>query len=103
VLNDKDAEAIVAAIAPALTGAICTAADPGPAMGRPGAEARDPAELASLLEAAGVPAEAIPEPEAAVTRLLELARERSGVAICAGSHYLLRYAWTVKRARSSYR
>lgn len=103
VLADKDAEAIVAALAPALTGAICTAADPGPAMGRPGATARDPAELAALLDAAGVPAGVIPDPERAVSRLLELAAGESGVAICAGSHYLLRYAWTAKRDRSSYR
>ena len=57
ILADKDAEAIVAALAPALTGAICTAADPGPAMGRPGAKARDPQELAALLTRAGVETE----------------------------------------------
>lgn len=100
VLADKDAEAIVAALAPLLAGAICTAADPGPAMGRPGARARDPGELAALFEAAGVAAEVVADPAAAVARLLELATERGGVAICAGSHYLLRYAWTARRDRS---
>ncbi len=103
VLADKDAEAIVSALAPVLTGAICTAADPGPAMGRPGATARDPEELSALLAAAGVKAEAIADPASAVARLLELAAKESGVAVCAGSHYLLRYAWTVKRDQSSYR
>ncbi len=103
VLADKDAAAIIRALAPLLAGAICTAADPGPAMGRPGARARDPRELAALLESAGVAAEVVAEPADAVARLLALAAERGGVAICAGSHYLLRYAWTAKRDRSSYR
>lgn len=103
ILADKDAEAITAALAPALTGAVCTAAEPGPAMGRPGATAREPGELAALLGAKGVPAEVVADPEAAVARVLELAEAEGGVAICAGSHYLLRYAWTAKRARSSYR
>ncbi|MCB0865406.1 MAG: hypothetical protein KDB58_06810 [Solirubrobacterales bacterium] len=103
VLADKDAEAITAALAPVLAGAVCTAVDPGPAMGRPGSRARDPHELAALLTAAGVSAEVIAGPEAAVARVLERAEAEGGVAICAGSHYLLRYAWTVKRARSSYR
>ncbi len=100
VLADKDAGAIAAALAPLLAGAICTAADPGPAMGRPGARARDPRELAALLERAGVATEVVDEPAAAVARLLGRASERSGVAICAGSHYLLRYAWTARRDRS---
>ncbi len=103
ILADKDAEAITAALAPALTGAVCTAAEPGPAMGRPGATAREPGELAALLGAEGVPTEVVADPEAAVARVLEVAAAEGGVAICAGSHYLLRYAWTVKRARSSYR
>lgn len=103
ILADKDAEGIIAALAPALAGAVCTAADPGPAMGRPGASARDPGDLAALLVAHGVEAEVVSDPAAAVARLLDLAARRSGVAICAGSHYLLRYAWTAKRARNSCR
>jgi dihydrofolate synthase / folylpolyglutamate synthase len=103
ILADKDAEAITAALAPVLAGAVCTAADPGPAMGRPGAKARDPHELAALLSRAGVQSEVIADPAAAVERVLELAEVESGVAVCAGSHYLLRYAWTARRARNSYR
>lgn len=103
VLADKDAEAIARALAPALAGAVCTAADPGPAMGRPGARARDPGELAASLERAGVASEVVADPAAAISRLLALAAESGGVAICAGSHYLLRYAWTAKRDRSSCR
>lgn len=103
VLADKDAEAIIAALAPWLEGAIATAADPGPAMGRPGASARDPSELAALLAAHRVEAEVISDPATAVARLLGVASQRSGVAICAGSHYLLRYAWTAKHAQSSSR
>lgn len=100
MLDDKDREAIVAALAPALAGAVCTAAQPGPAMGRPGARAADPGELADLLMARGVEAEVLADPEEAVARTLALARDRSGVALCAGSHYLLRYAWTARHAQN---
>jgi dihydrofolate synthase/folylpolyglutamate synthase len=92
VLADKDAAAIVAAIAPALGAAICTAAEPGPAMGRPGAHAVDPEELSALLGRAGVEAEVIPDPHSAVQATLARAREAGGTALCAGSNYLLRYA-----------
>ncbi|MCB0875523.1 MAG: hypothetical protein KDB46_04925 [Solirubrobacterales bacterium] len=101
VLADKDAAAIAAALAPALADCVCTAAEPGPAMGRPGAHATDAAELARLVREAGVAAEAVPDPEAAVARTIELARERGGVALFAGSHYLLRYVWNARRARNS--
>ena len=103
ILADKDAQAIVAALAPRLDQCICTAADPGAAMGRPGARAADPGELAALLVAEGVESEAVADPQRAVLRALEVARERGGVALCAGSHYLLRYAWTVRRAQNSSR
>ena len=103
VLADKDLSAIARALAPALDHAVCTAADPGPAMGRPGAKAAGPTELARALEAAGVETTIVPEPAEAIARVLALAGERSGVALCAGSHYLLRYAWTAKRAQSSSR
>ena len=101
ILADKDAHAIAAALAPALDHAVCTAAEPGPAMGRPGAHATDPGELASRLVAAGTPADAVPDPGAALARARDLARRCDGVALCAGSHYLLRYAWTERRAQSS--
>lgn len=100
VLADKDVAAITRALAPAIDLAVCTAAEPGPAMGRPGARAAEPDVLAHSLAEAGVEAEIVPDPAAAVARAIELARERSGMALCAGSHYLLRYAWTAKRAQS---
>ena len=53
VLADKDAAAIAAALAPALDGCVCTAADPGPAMGRPGSRALAAAELARLRRGGG--------------------------------------------------
>jgi dihydrofolate synthase/folylpolyglutamate synthase len=103
ILADKDAAAIVRALAPAIDAAVCCAAEPGPAMGRPGAQATDPEVLAGLFAAAGIESEALADPDAALARALELAGARGGVALCAGSHYLLRHAWTVKHDRSSSR
>jgi len=103
VLDDKDRAGIAAALAPAVELAVCTAAEPRPAMGRPGARAADPGELARTFAAAGVDSEAISDPATAIDHARAIARRRAGVALCAGSHYLLRYAWTVKRAQSSSR
>ena len=50
---------------------------------------------------AGVEAEAISDPLAAWERARELAREREGVALAAGSHYLLSSIWTERPAQSS--
>lgn len=103
VLADKDGAAIARALAPALTAVVCCAVDPGPAMGRPGAQATDPELLAGHFTTAGIAAEAVADPGAALDRTLELARAHGGVALCAGSHYLLRHAWTLKQDRSSSR
>jgi len=103
VLADKDATAIAAALAPRLDRCVCTAAEPGPAMGRPGARALEAAELARLVAAAGIEADAEADPAAAVARTVALAREHGGVALFAGSHYLLRYVWTARHAQSSCR
>ncbi len=103
VLADKDAAAIAAALAPQIDVAVCTAADPGPAMGRPGARALEPSLLAGHFTAAGLESEVVPEPAAALQRALTIAGLRGGVAICAGSNYLLRYVWTAKRGQSSSR
>jgi dihydrofolate synthase/folylpolyglutamate synthase len=103
VLADKDAEAIAAELAGSLERVCCTAADPGPAMGRPGAAALEPARLAETFRAQGLEAEVLAAPDAAVGRVLGLARREHGVALCAGSHYLLRHAWTARRAQSSSR
>ncbi|MGD9736859.1 MAG: folylpolyglutamate synthase/dihydrofolate synthase family protein [Solirubrobacterales bacterium] len=92
VLADKDAAALVAALAPVLDAAVCTEV-PVAALrshGRPGARSRPAAELAALLEAAGVRAEAEPDFEAAVRRARELALQAPQAALLVtGSHYAL--------------
>jgi dihydrofolate synthase/folylpolyglutamate synthase len=100
VLADKDAAGIARALAPWLAEAVCTAADPGPAMGRPGAKAFAASELSAVLATAGVSSEALPDPDRAIARTIELARRRGGVALFAGSHYLLRYLWNARHAQS---
>lgn len=95
VLADKDAAAILTALAPVLSALVATEipADRLAHAGRPGAEALAAGELLSAAGEAGVAAaEAIADPAAAVERALALARERNGVALVCGSHYLLGYA-----------
>jgi dihydrofolate synthase/folylpolyglutamate synthase len=92
VLADKDAAAMVAALAPALDAAVCTEVPPEAlrAHGRPGARSRPAAELAVLLEEAGVRAEAEPDFAAAMRRARELAAQPPEAALLvAGSHYAL--------------
>jgi dihydrofolate synthase/folylpolyglutamate synthase len=105
VLDDKDAAGILAARAPALAGAVCAELPPQRLVGagRPGRASVPAARLAELCAGAGIPAEAVPDPTAALARAREEARERGGVALCAGSHYLLSYAWTGRHAQSSLR
>jgi dihydrofolate synthase/folylpolyglutamate synthase len=90
VLADKDATAMVAALAPALERAVCTEL-PAAALeghGRPGARSRPAAELAAACKAAGLPAEAEAAFEPALLRARELARSSSeGVLLVAGSHF----------------
>ena len=103
LLTDKDPAAFAAALAPELDGVVCTAADPGAGVGRPGATALDPRRLAAEFASLGVDADVLDDPAQAIQSVLELARSRRGVAICAGSNYLLGHAWTVRRDRSSSR
>jgi dihydrofolate synthase/folylpolyglutamate synthase len=100
VLADKDSAAIAAALAPEVDRVVCTAAEPGAGIGRPGARALDPRQLAAEFSSLGVDAGVVADPVEAIRLVLELARSRRGVAICAGSNYLLRHAWTVRRDRS---
>jgi dihydrofolate synthase / folylpolyglutamate synthase len=90
VLADKDAEAMVRALAPALERAVCTEL-PQRALeshGRPGARSRPAAELAAACERAGLPARAEPGFEAALAAATELAAaDPEGVLVIAGSHY----------------
>jgi dihydrofolate synthase/folylpolyglutamate synthase len=98
MLADKDAAAILDALAPALAAAVCTELPPERlrASGRPGSHAHPAPDLAALCDARGLEALSVPEPERAVAACRELARERGGLALAAGSHYLLgvaRAAW----------
>ena len=106
VLADKDARAIMRELAPALDAAVCTQIPSAriEGSGRPGAGSVPAETLATLCRRAGLAyAESVVAPERALSRALELARERGGVALVAGSHYLLGYAWTARHAPSSYR
>ncbi|MCW2988949.1 MAG: hypothetical protein JWM24_1887 [Solirubrobacterales bacterium] len=94
ILADKDAGAMVRALAPALERAVCTelpADGPQTSRWRP-SEARRPsvpaAELAELCREAGLPAKAEPDFAAALRRASALAAEPpEGVLLVAGSHY----------------
>jgi dihydrofolate synthase/folylpolyglutamate synthase len=92
VLADKDAEAMVAALAPTLEQAVCTEL-PAAALaghGRPGARSHPAADLAALCERAGLTAEAESDFETALRRVVARATEDpEGLALVAGSHYAI--------------
>jgi len=92
VLEGKDAAGIADALAPALVAAVCTELPPEEltGLGRPDTASIPAARLAVLFERFGVAAEVVADPGEAVERAKALARERSGIALCTGSHYLLR-------------
>ncbi len=95
VLADKDARGLLGALAPALAGLIATEipADQLATAGRPGARALPAAELAGLARAAGIASiETEADPASAIERARAIAREKGGVALVTGSHYLLRHA-----------
>jgi dihydrofolate synthase / folylpolyglutamate synthase len=96
ILADKDAEAMVRALAPALTHAICTElpADGPKSRARGGISARRPSvpalELAEMCREAGVVAEAGPDFAVALRRASALAAEPpEGVLLVAGSNYAI--------------
>ncbi len=103
ILAEKDARSIVEALAPACEAFVCTqipeAAIRG--SGRPVGESHTAAALAEICWEAGSEAEAIEDPLAAWRRARELAGKRGGVALVAGSHYLLSCIWTERPAQSS--
>ena len=103
ILEGKDAAGIVNALAPAVSRFVCTEIPPEriEGSGRPGGRARPALEVAALCEKAGVEAEAIPDPLAAWQRARDVAKERGGVALAAGSHYLLSSIWTERPAQNS--
>ena len=99
VLADKDAEAMIAALAPALERAVCTEL-PQAALeghGRPGARSRPAAELAGICEAVGLAAEVEPGFEAALERAITVASaEPEGLVLVDGSHYAIAPARSVR-------
>jgi len=102
VLEGKDVTGIVHGLAPAVSHFVCTQIPPEAieGSGRPGGRSRPALELAALCEKAGVAAEAIPDPLDAWSLARELARREDGVALAAGSHYLLSCLWTERPAQS---
>lgn len=92
ILADKDAVAMIGALAPVLDRAVCTEL-PSAALeghGRPGARSRPATELAAACEGAGLPAEAEADFAAALARARALAAEPpEGVLLLAGSHYAI--------------
>jgi dihydrofolate synthase/folylpolyglutamate synthase len=95
VLAEKDAEAMIAALAPAITHLICTElpAD-GPERRHIGVfqahrRSLGAEELAGAAEGTAVGIEAVGDFGAAVTRARDLARELGGVLLITGSHYVL--------------
>jgi len=106
ILADKDAAGFLAELATGIDAAVCTElpAERLARAGRPGARSLEAGRLAELAKAAGITAgEVVLEPEEAVRCALTAASERGGVTLVTGSHYLLRYAWTARRAQSSSR
>jgi len=103
ILEGKDAHSIVSALASVVEQFICTQIPPEriEGSGRPGGRSRPALEIAALCQKAGVDAEAVADPLTAWDRTRELARERGGVALAAGSHYLLSSIWTERPAQSS--
>ncbi len=103
VLEDKDASGIVNALAPAISYFVCTEVPPEAieGSGRPSGNSHPASELVTLCRETGVEAEAIADPITAWRRARELARERHGIALAAGSHYLLSSIWTERHAASS--
>ena len=99
ILADKDAAAMIGALAPTLERAICTEIPRFPADGPKSQDMTDfsahrhsvpAAELHDSCVAAGLPAEAVPDFAAAVGRGRELAAATpGGVLLVAGSHYAL--------------
>jgi dihydrofolate synthase / folylpolyglutamate synthase len=90
VLADKDAEAMIAALAPALDRAVCTELPPAAleGHGRPGARSRPAAELAAACAEIGLAAEVEPRLDLALRRGRELAAaEPEGLLLVTGSHY----------------
>jgi dihydrofolate synthase/folylpolyglutamate synthase len=91
ILRDKDADAMIDALAPALTRAVCAEIPTAAlaARGLPEAASHSAVGLAAACEGAGLAAEAEADLDAAIGGARRLARESGGVLVVTGSHYLL--------------
>jgi len=91
-LSDKDAGAMIRALAPALSRVVCAELDSAAmkARGLPGAASHSAAKLAAACAEVGLSAEQVPDFKAAVLRARELAAAPpAGVLLITGSHYVL--------------
>jgi dihydrofolate synthase/folylpolyglutamate synthase len=91
-LSDKDAGAMIRALAPVLTRVICTELDSSAleSRGLPGVASHSAAKLAAACREAGLAAEQVPDFKAAVLRGRELAADLpGGMMLITGSHYVL--------------
>ena len=99
-LGDKDAGAMIRALAPALSHVVCTELDAAAleSRGLPGIASHSAAKLAGACRDAGLEAEEVPEFAAAVRRGHELAAALpGGILLVTGSHYVLAPARAVLR------
>jgi dihydrofolate synthase / folylpolyglutamate synthase len=91
-LGDKDAEAMIHALAPVLVRAVCTELPQASlrARGLPGVASHSAADLAAACGRAGLPAERQPDFGMAVRRGLDLtAGDAGAILLVTGSHYVL--------------
>lgn len=92
VLADKDVAEMVRALAPSLERVVCTELAPAAltSRGLPGVSSHSTGKLAQACEAAGLPAEQVPDFAAAVRRARELTSATpGGVLLVTGSHHVL--------------
>ena len=91
ILSDKDAEGILAELAPFLEQAVFTGlpAESLAGAGRPGAATHDPRWLQEIAAASGLEAEVADDAAGGLGRVRELAGARDGVVLVAGSHFLV--------------
>jgi len=97
ILGDKDAEAMVRALAPVVDRVLCTELDPAvlASRGLPGALTRPAGELATICAEAGLGAEAEPDFASAMQRGRRLAQDTGAILLVTGSHYALASARAV--------